>query len=135
MKTRMKVNFEDTVQNWRLWGELVAIWVYDIQPKPANAAELVNQMTAHGITGASVIGPPDRVVNFHSYGNDNPFVIVLPTEQKMKAARKALQPGQRYPLPVFYDAAYDGPRRVFTADDEILFAACRIGEYTVSACT
>ena len=134
MKTPMKVDFNDTVENWRLWGELVEMWAYKLHPWPDDTAKLVNQMTAHGIKGASVIGPPDREVKFYQYGNDDPLVIMLPTEQMLKEGRKTAQPGAPYPLPVFYDAAYAGSQKPFSEDDDTLFAACRIGEYTINVC-
>jgi hypothetical protein len=134
MKTPMKVDFDDIEENWRLWGELVELWIFDLQPKPADAAKLVNQMTAHGIKGASVYGPPDREVKFYSYTNDDPLVILLPTAAMVTEGRKATQPGEAYPLPVFYDGAYTGSRKVFTADDDTRFMACRIGEYTINEC-
>jgi hypothetical protein len=91
-------------------------------------------MTAHGIKGASAFGPPDRPVQFYQYGNADPLIMMLPTEDALKEGRKTAQPGQVYPLPVFYDAFYTGSRKVATADDETLFAACRIGEYTINIC-
>jgi hypothetical protein len=135
MKTPMKVDFNDTEQNWQLWGELVGLWVYNFQPKPDTAAELVDQMTAHGIKGASVYGPPDLKVTFYPQGKDDSLAFMLPTREMMKAARKAVHPGESYPLPVFYDAAYDGPRKAFTDDEDILFIACRIGEYVINQCS
>jgi hypothetical protein len=135
MKTPMKIDFDDTLENWRLWGELVELWIFDLSPKPATTAQLVNQMTAHGIAGASVYGPPDRGVHFWSYTDDDNLVILLPSSEMVKQGRKSTQPGQAYPLPVFYDAAYNGSRKVFTEDDGTLFAACRIGEHTISEST
>ena len=134
MKTPMKVNFDDTVENWRLWGELVELWIYNLHPKPADTGKLVNQMTAHGIKGASVYGPSDRTVTFYSYTADDPLVIMLPTEEMLKEARKTVHAGESYPLPVFYDGAYSGPRKALTEDDDTLFAACRVGEYTINEC-
>ena len=134
MKTPMKVDFDDTEENWRLWGELVELWAYNLHPRPDATAKLVNQMTAHGIKGASVFGPPDREVKFYQYGNADPLIMMLPTEDMLKEGRKTAQPGQAYPLPVFYDVAYTGSRKVFTADDDTLLAACRIGEYTINIC-
>jgi hypothetical protein len=134
MKTPMKVDFDDIEENWRLWGELVELWISDLHPKPTDVGKLVNQMTAHGIKGASVYGPSTREVKFYSYGADDPLVLMLPTEEMMKEGRKTAHPGEAYPLPVFYDAAYTGTRKTFTADDDTLFAACRIGEYTINEC-
>jgi hypothetical protein len=134
MQTPMKVNFDDIEENWRLWGELVELWVYNLHPRPTDAAKLVNQMTAHGIKGASVYGPPTREVKFYSYTDDDPLVMMLPTEEMLKEGRKTAQPGQPYPLPVFYDSAYAGARKPFTADEDTLFAACRVGEYTINEC-
>jgi len=133
MKTPMKVDFDDTEKNWRLWGGLVELWIYGLHPKPADSAKLANQMTAHGIKGVSIYGPPDREVKFYSYGDDDPLILMLPTEEMLKEGRKTAHPGKPYPLPVFYDRAYSGHRKDFTADDT-LFAACRIGEYTINEC-
>jgi hypothetical protein len=91
-------------------------------------------MTAHGIKGASVYGPADRAVKFYSYTDDDPLVFMLPTEDMLKAARKTIHAGAFYPLPVFYDGAYSGSRKVLTEGDDTLFAACRIGEYTINNC-
>jgi hypothetical protein len=134
MKTPMKVDFDDTVENWRLWGQLVELWICDLQPKPTDSAKLVNQMTAHGIKGAGVYGPPDRKVEFMQYSEDGPLVIELPTEKMLKEGRKTTQPGEIYPLPVFYNGAYPGAAKVFNADEDTLFSACRIGEYTINMC-
>jgi hypothetical protein len=133
MKTPMKVNFNDTDENWRLWGELVALWVRNFQPKPDTAATLVDQMTAHGIKGASVYGPPDLKVTFRVAGK-NDLAMMLPTREMLKQARMTVHAGESYPLPVFYDAAYAGPRKAFSADDDTLFVACRVGEYVISQC-
>jgi hypothetical protein len=134
MKTPMKVDFDDIEENWRLWGELVELWVYNLHPRPTDTAKLVNQMTAHGIKGASVYGPSDRAVKFYSYTDDDPLVMMLPTEEMLKEGRKTAHPGEAYPLPVFYDSAYTGGRKAFTADEDTLFAACRVGEYTINEC-
>jgi hypothetical protein len=134
MKTPMKVDFDDIEENWRLWGELVELWICNLQPRPTDAGKLANQMTAHGIKGASVYGPPDRKVQFYQYGNEDPLVIMLPTEAMMKEGRKTAVAGQPYPLPVFYGSAFTGSQTVFSADDDTLFAACRIGEYTINMC-
>ncbi|HEY0185484.1 MAG TPA: hypothetical protein VGC09_22000 [Rhodopila sp.] len=134
MKTPMKVDFNDTVENWRLWGELVELWAYNLHPKPDTTGKLVNQMTAHGIKGASVYGPTDRKVEFYSYTETDPLVFMLPTEEMLKEGRKTAKPGESYPLPVFYNEAYDGPRKAFNEDQDTLFAACRVGEYTINEC-
>ena len=134
MNTMMKVNFDDTVENWRLWGQLVELWICDLQPKPTDTGKMVNQMTAHGIKGASIYGPADREVKFYSYTQDDPLVMMIPTEGQLMEGRKDVIPGQPYPLPVFYDEAYAGPRKVFTADQDTLFSACRVGEYTINVC-
>jgi hypothetical protein len=134
MQTPMKVNFDDTVENWRLWGELVELWIFDLQPKPKDVGKLTNQMTAHGIKGASVYGPTDREVKFYAYTSEDPLVINLPTADMVNEGRKTTHAGEAYPLPIFYDGAYTGPRKVFTADDDTRFMACRIGEYTINEC-
>jgi hypothetical protein len=130
----MIVNFDDTVENWRLWGELVELWIYNLHPKPDNTGQLVNQMTAHGIKGGSVYGPADRAVTFSFYDDDGPLTFLLPTEDMLKAARKTVHAGQVYPLPTFYDGAYTGSRKVLTEAEDTLFVACRLGEYTINNC-
>jgi hypothetical protein len=134
MSVTMKVNFDDTVENWRLWGQLVELWICDLQPKPTDTGKMVNQMTAHGIKGASIYGPPDREVKFYSYTQDDPLVLMIPTEDELKTGRKAVVAGEAYPLPVFYDGAFTGPRKVLTAGEDTLFSACRVGEYTINFC-
>ncbi|HEX3990669.1 MAG TPA: hypothetical protein VHX39_05810 [Acetobacteraceae bacterium] len=130
----MKVNFDNTEQNWRLWGELVELWIYNLHPKPTDTVQLVNQMTAHGIKNPSVPGDPNRKVMFYSYTDADPLVMLLPTEDMLKAARKTVLAGEVYPLPVFYDDAYSGARKILSEDEDTLLAACRVGEYTINNC-
>jgi hypothetical protein len=134
MNTMMKVDFDDTVENWRLWGQLVELWILELQPKPDTAGKLENQMTAHGIMGASVYGSPDREVKFYSYTQDQPLVLMIPTADELKAGRAKVKPNEPYPLPVFYNGAFEGRRKVLTADDDMLMMACRVGEYTINMC-
>jgi hypothetical protein len=134
MKTPMKVDFDDIVENWRLWGELVELWAFNLQPKPTDTGKLLNQMTAHGIKGASIYGPKNRKVEFYSYTDEDPLVMMIPTEEMIKEGKKTVHPGKPYPLPVFYDGAYTGPRKNLTADEDLLMTACRIGEYTINEC-
>jgi hypothetical protein len=133
MKTPMKVNFNDTPDNWRLWGQLVELWVRNLQPKPETVETLVRQMAEHGIKGASVLGPPDLKVTFYVPG-DNDLTMMLPSREMLRQARKTVHAGESYPLPVFYDAAYTGPRKGFTCDEDTLFVACRVGEYVITQC-
>jgi hypothetical protein len=125
------VNFDDTVKNWQLWGELVEHWAVNRHPKPDNVAKLVNQMVAHGISGATVDGPPDREVRFYSFTDSDPLTFMLPIEETLKQARNAVLPGVPYPLPAFYDEAYSGPRQRLGDDGLTLFATCRLGEATI----
>ena len=133
MQTPMKVNFNDEERNWRLWGQLVALWVRGLQPRPETAAALVQQMTEHGIEGASVNGPPDLKVTFYP-SDDDSLAFMLPTRAMSKEVRTSIQAGEFYPLPVFYDATYTGARKAFTMDEDTLFTACRIGEYVINQC-
>jgi hypothetical protein len=134
MKTPMKVDFHDTVENWRLWGELVELWIFDLHPKPTDTTKLINQMTAHGIKGADVYGPKPRAVKIEVYAEDGPLVIDVPSQAMVKEGRKSVHANQPYPLPVFYDLAYSGSRKVLSAEEDTLFLACRIGEYTINNC-
>jgi hypothetical protein len=134
MKTPMKVDFDDTRDNWRLWGELVELWIYHQNQRPNDTVKLVSLMTAHGITNASVYGPSPRKVEFYSYGEKDPLVIELPTKEMLQAGYASATPGEPYPLPIFYDDAYDCKRKAFTAQVIKQFAACRVGEYTINQC-
>lgn len=134
METPMKVNFDDTVQNWRLWGELVEHWIHERHPKPEDTDKLINQMKAHGISGASVYGPTPRPVEFVFYGEKSPLVIELPSKEMLEEAKKTAEPGKPYPLPAFYNDAFEGERKAFCADIIKHFSACRVGEYTINQC-
>jgi hypothetical protein len=134
MNTPMKVNFDDTQENWCLWGELVQHWICKRREKPDSTDKLINQMTAHGITGADVYGPNPRPVKFVSYGEDDPLVIELPTAEMVAEDQKTTHPGKPYPLPSFYDEAYDGSRKAFSEEVIKRFAAARVGEYTINMC-
>ncbi len=134
MKTPMKVDFDDTVQNWRLWGELVEHWINCRHPKPDDTVKLINQMTAHAITGAGVYGTSPRPVHFNSYQEDGPLVIDLPTAEMLKEGQGTAKPGEPYPLPSFYDEAFTGTRKAFTAEVIKHFSASRVGEYTINMC-
>jgi hypothetical protein len=133
MKTPMKVNFDDTVENWRLWGEIVENWIYARLDKPTDTAKLINQMTAHGITNPSVYGPA-RAVEITQYDPSAPLYLVLPSPDMLKEGAKSTVAGQPYPLPVFYDAVYSGARRDFAADEITIFSPRRVGEYVINAC-
>lgn len=134
MNTPMKVNFDDTPENWRLWGELVEHWICKRHPRPDDTDKLINQMTAHGITSAGVYGSTPRPVEFVSYGEKGALVIELPTKDMLEEGKKTAEAGQPYPLPSFYDAAFDGSRKSFCSDVIKHFAAARIGEYTINMC-
>ncbi|WP_428489356.1 hypothetical protein [Rhodopila sp.] len=132
MQTPMKVNFNDEQRNWGLWGQLVELWVRELQPRPETAAALVEQMTDHGIKGASVDGPPDLKVAFYPSDPDDSLGFMLPTRSMLKQARNTVSAGEFYPLPVFYDTAYTGSRKAFSVDEDMLFIACRVGEYVIN---
>jgi hypothetical protein len=134
MKTPMKVKFDDTVENWRLWGQLVENWIYDRRDKPEDTVKLINQMEAHGISGAGVYGPSPRPVKFYSYGKQDPLVIELPGPDMLVEGHKTAKPGESYPLPSFYSEAFDCAQKAFSAEVIKKFAACRIGEYTINMC-
>jgi hypothetical protein len=133
MSLPMKVNFDDTTENWQLWGQLVELWICGLQPLPKEVKGLVAQATTHGISNVSVPGSQDRDVVFYWYDQSKELALMLPTEDMLTAARKTITPGP-YPLPVFYDKAYSGPRANLTADQDTLFASCRVGEYTINNC-
>jgi hypothetical protein len=91
-------------------------------------------MSAHGITKPSVYGPTPRGVRFYSYGENDPLTIELPTKEMLQEGQGTAKPGEPYPLPSFYDAAYEGCRKAFTADVIKTFSASRVGEYTINMC-
>jgi hypothetical protein len=129
----MKVNFDNTTQNWQLWGQLVELWICGLQPLPKEVKDLVTQAKTHGISNVSVPGSQDRNVVFYWYDESKELAFMLPTEAMLTEARKSVTPGP-YPLPKFYDDAYDGSRKDLTADQDTLFANCRVGEYTINNC-
>ncbi len=133
MTTPMRVMFDDTKKNWELWGQLVEEWICGIVPLPKDVKALTDQGTNHGISGFTVPGSQDRNVVFNWHDPDKELSFWLPTEDMLKTGRAAVKPGP-YPLPVFYDQAYAGPRRDLTADEDKLFENCRVGEYTINNC-
>jgi hypothetical protein len=133
MSLPMRVKFDNTAKNWQLWGQLVESWICGIVPLPKEVAGLVKQGSERGITDFSVPGSQDRNVKFYWDDEPDELPIWLPSEEMLKAARNDVPPGQ-YPLPAFYDEVYAGPRRDLTADQETLFAGCRVGEYTINNC-
>jgi hypothetical protein len=133
MSPTMKVTFDDTAENWRLWGQLVELWICGLQPAPKEVKDLVAQATAHGISKFVVPGSQDRNVVFYWYDEAKELAFMLPSEDMLKAVRKAITPGP-YPLPAFYDQAYTGQRAGLTPDQDTLFANCRVGEYTINYC-
>ena len=133
MSLNMKVDFEDTTQNWQLWGQLVELWICGLQPLPKEVKDLVAQAKAHGIASASVPGAQDRIVKFYWYDETKELGLMLPTEAMLTAGRDKIKPGH-YPLPAFYDDAYTGGRADLNTDQDTLFANCRVGEYTINFC-
>ncbi|WP_428536681.1 hypothetical protein [Rhodopila sp.] len=133
MDPSMMVNFDDTRENWRRWGQLVELWICGLQPLPTEVKDLVDQAEKHCISGASVPGNQNRNVKIYFYDQTKELAFMLPTESMLNAARAQVKPGP-YPLPVFYDDAYTGQRAVLTPDEDIEFANCRVGEYTINNC-
>ena len=133
MSVEMKVGFDDTTQNWQLWGQLVELWICGLQPLPKEVKDLVAQAEAHGISNPSVPGDQNRNVKFYWYDEAKELAFMLPTEAMLMAARDQIKPGQ-YPLPAFYDGAYMGERSTLKNDQDTLLANCRVGEYTINYC-
>ena len=130
MNLQMKVKFDDTRENWRLWGELVERWIREDQPRPKKVKDLVDQAKARGIASASVPGSQERNVEIYFYDDTKELAFLLPTKAMLT---EKIKPGP-YPLPIFYDDAYNGRRADLTADEDTLFAKCRVGEYTINNC-
>ena len=127
-KLDMKVKFEDTKENWLRWGELVAAWVKDKNTRPKTVEGLIEQADEKLKTKVSVAGNQKRKVEFYDYDEDElPFL--LPPADMLQPA----QPG-KYPLPDFYDDAYDCKRRDLTQQEAEKFRRCRLGEYTINNC-
>jgi hypothetical protein len=133
MSLAMKVNFDDTTLNWQLWGQLVELWICGLQPLPQVVKDLVVQAETHGITNVSVPGSQDRNVKFYWYDENKELAFMLPSEDMLTEARKSIKPGS-YPLPKYYNEAYSGQRNNLAADQDTLFANCRVGEYTINYC-
>ena len=133
--SHMKVEFDDTFDNWLRWGQLVEHWVDKRQDRPANVQLLKNRMTAHGITNAEVYGDQNREVKFVEYEDDEPLVMMLPTKKMLAKGKASVHPHAQYPLPVFYDKMYGCKRKVLTDPTEVEeLATCRVGEYTINEC-
>ncbi len=133
MSAAMKVNFDDTRLNWQLWGQLVELWVCGLQTQPKDIPELIQQATDHGISNVSVPGAQNRVVKFYWYDESKELGFMLPSEDMLMAAKQSVSPGP-YPLPVFYNDVYDGPRLKLTAEQDTPMVNCRVGEYTINYC-
>jgi hypothetical protein len=130
MNLQMKVKFDDTRENWRLWGELVERWIREDQPRPKKVKDLVHQAKERGIASASVPGSQERNVEIYFYDETKELAFLLPTKAMLT---EKIEPGP-YPLPIFYDDAYTGPRADLRADEDSWFAKCRVGEYTINNC-
>lgn len=128
----MKVNFDDTTLNWQLWGQLVEGWICGIVPLPKDVNGLVAQGKERNISNFSVPGDQDRNVVFN-WDNDKVVTFWLPTEDMLKEARRDISPGP-YPIPVFYNEAYDARRAQLNNAQDTLFWNCRVGEYTINFC-
>jgi hypothetical protein len=132
MRLLMSVDFDDTTQNWELWGKLVEGWIRGIVPLPKDVNSLVSQGKERNISNFSVPGAQDRNVVFSWY-NEKVVSFWLPTEEMLTDGRERIKPGP-YPLPAFYDEFYEGKRRDLTAEKDTFLAACRVGEYTINIC-
>ena len=82
MSVGMKVNFDDTTQNWQLWGQLVELWICGLQPLPKEVKGLIAQATTHGISNVSVPGSQDRDVVFYWYDETKELAFMLPRDRK-----------------------------------------------------
>lgn len=129
----MKVEFDDTIENWQLWGLLVESWSRGVKKVPEYVADLVAQAKDRGIASASVYGDQNRPVKIYFYDEKKELALMLPTAAMLDEARAKIKPGP-YPLPTFYDMAYTGQRAILWPGQGEFFSACRVGEYTINFC-
>jgi hypothetical protein len=132
----MRIAIVNDNQNWLNFGKLVQTWIADETQRPTTVGKLRTQLEDNNVL-ADVAGPDDRPVEIRSYINDadDPLQIMLP-DQAMAAARLAtVKPGPYNVMPLFYDIAFGGAKRVSLSQQEALdFAYRRIGEYSVNEC-
>ena len=70
MSLKMKVKFEDTPENWHLWGQLVERWIHHPDQKPKTVKDLITQGKDHKIANFAVPGAQDRKVEFYDYDEE-----------------------------------------------------------------
>ena len=134
----MRVNISDDNENWCKWGQLVLDWITGSETRPTSTSELNALLKTKGING--VVPGPDRPLLIRDYSDDIVY-IYLPSEKMLgdKLATTHSDPAstiqEPYPLPLFYNAAYEAPvRAIMSPEERRKFALRRIGEYTVNEC-
>ncbi len=83
---------------------------------------------------------PDRPLLIKDYSDDIVY-IYLPSKKMLDAKLETTHSGpsatsqEPYPLPLFYNTAYEAPvRAIMSPEERRKFALRRIGEYTVNEC-
>jgi hypothetical protein len=143
-----------TITNWELWGRLIKTWATGancfqgtphenepVPPRPQNLRELDEQCKKFGV-GMRI---PERVkgVQFIQ-ANQETLLVRLPDAGMVLDSEAAIKADPNsYPLPVFYGPTFTTPPNgepfyadglKLTADNCMVFHACRIGDYTIAQC-
>lgn len=132
----MRIAIVNDNQNWLNFGVLVQTWIADETKRPTTVGKLRAQLEANNVS-ADVAGPDDRAVEIRSYINDaeDPLQIMLPNKEMAAARLETVRAGPYNVMPLFYDIAFGGAKRVSLSQQEALdFAYRRIGEYSVNEC-
>jgi hypothetical protein len=147
---RISIDLNDN-QSWLNWGNLVEHWINNPQDRPIDVAGLNDQLAKNDVFAdaknrvhAKAPGSDTRMVQIQDYlddpSNDVPLLIMLPNIALLNAPPQnaALQnvTSGPYPLPLFYDSAYEPPRmRANLSPGEFKdFQTRRIGEYVIQEC-
>lgn len=137
-----RVLFDNTDENWTIWGTLVNGWIASKTARPKDTQALTTQMRNAGIANPAIPGN-DRTVRFYDLEQDedegaadpNPFVLYLPNGPMLQAKKDALDPKMPYPMPSFYKAIFGVPPLTITdAAQRDRIVLQRIGEYTINMC-
>jgi hypothetical protein len=135
-EAKMRIEIVNDNQNWLNFGKLVQVWIADETQRPTTVGGLRRQLMDNDIL-ATVAGPDDRPVEIRSYINaaGDPLQIMLPNKEMADAKLATVRPGPYNVMPLFYDIAFGGAKRVSLSQQEALdFAYRRIGEYSVNEC-
>lgn len=131
----MKVDFDDTPNNWTQWSALIIRWINDSNSRPNDTDAMIGQMRNAGITNVTnpVLGH-SRQVHF-TQADNGALQFLLPSPQMVQDYLSKLAGKQQYPLKMFYgDAFVDKTKATLSQQQMLEFASKRLGEYTIQEC-